>query len=294
VQDEIAKTTGGRAFYSDNALKEALNEAVEDGGNYYTLTYAPSNREYDGSLRKIRVDLASKGYHLAYRRSYYATAPDASRLSVVSQTSGSHEPQPAPIRAIGDSLYANMQHGAPLAHQIIFRAHVRSSGVPVQATAEQMANLAQQPAYFSVRRKKHPEKILPPVPLQTYLVDYAVVAQTKTGTEGHAVRPPALELAVAAYDAEGQMLNGVVENTDTSLPSRPGETAKAGLFRAEQRIDAPLNTASIRIAVRDISTDRLGAMEIPLPLAPEPVQAAPPASSAPAASATNPPTVKPN
>jgi|SRR5580658_4049647 VWFA-related protein len=74
LQDEIAKWTGGRAYHSDNGLKDLLDEAVEDGANYYTLSYSPSNRNYNGALRYIQVDLAKKGYNLSYPRSYHAVA----------------------------------------------------------------------------------------------------------------------------------------------------------------------------------------------------------------------------
>ncbi len=74
LQDEIAKSTGGRAYHSDNGLKDLLDEAVEDGANYYTLSYSPSNRNYNGALRYIQVDLAKKGYNLSYPRSYHAVA----------------------------------------------------------------------------------------------------------------------------------------------------------------------------------------------------------------------------
>jgi VWFA-related protein len=74
LQDEIAKSTGGRAYHSDNGLKDLLNEAVEDGANYYTLTYSPSNRNYDGALRRIEVSLAKNGYSVSYPSSYRALA----------------------------------------------------------------------------------------------------------------------------------------------------------------------------------------------------------------------------
>jgi hypothetical protein len=74
LQDEIAKSTGGRAYHSDNGLKDLLNDAVEDGANYYTLSYSPSNRNYNGGLRYIQVGLAKKGYNVSYPRSYHAVA----------------------------------------------------------------------------------------------------------------------------------------------------------------------------------------------------------------------------
>src|SRR6202789_2212883 len=77
IQDEVAKITGGRGFHSNNGMKDLLEEVVEDGANYYTVTYSPSNHNFNGAPRAIRVELANRGYQLSYRRSYYGTDLDA-------------------------------------------------------------------------------------------------------------------------------------------------------------------------------------------------------------------------
>jgi hypothetical protein len=134
-----------------------------------------------------------------------------------------------------------------------------------------MANLVDQPTYFRERQRKHPNKPLPPVEVQTYQVDYQVIA-----------RVPNLEVAAGAYDDEGRLLNGDVEEASSanpaagpaasSAPSPAASDAQSNFtyFRVQQKIDVPVNTTSLRLGVRDLSTDRMGTMEIPLPLAPEP------------------------
>jgi VWFA-related protein len=77
IQDQLAKITGGRAFHSNNGLKDLLEAVVEDGANYYTVTYSPSNHNFNGAPRAIRVELANRSYQLSYRRSYYGTDLDA-------------------------------------------------------------------------------------------------------------------------------------------------------------------------------------------------------------------------
>jgi hypothetical protein len=282
LQDQLAKTTGGHAFHSNNGLKELLDNVVEEGANYYTLSYSPSNKNYNGNLRTIKVELAKHGYQLAYRRSYYGTTLDAPRndknFHVVAM------PESEAPRKLGDSLYANMQHGAPLAHQLYFRAQIHPVGTEGQATPEQMANLQDQPAYFRARRKNKPVKELSPVRLQTYLVEYTVMAQSKAARNG---RPSGFEIAAAAYDAEGRMLNGEVANASAPNPTPSAEGGK-GFYRAQQPIDVPVGATSIRIAVRDVSTDRIGAMEVTLPLAAEPqTQASTPPSAEPAPAKQN-------
>jgi VWFA-related protein len=272
IQDEVAKTTGGHAFHSNNGLKDLLEAVVEDGANYYTLTYSPSNRNYNGSLRTIKVELSTHGDQLAYRRSYYGTNLDSPKTKGNAHDADTAE-SVAP-RKMGDSLYANMRHGAPMAHQIYFRAQIHAVGAAALATPEQMAKLQQ--AGDLREHKKNRAKTGPPVQLQSYVVDYTVMAQSKPAANA---RPPALEIAAAAYDADGKMLNGVVDDTSAaSAPTQAG--SKPGLLRAQQQIDVPVGATSIRVAVHDISTDRIGALEVALPLAPEPqAQATSPARS---------------
>ena len=88
-----------------------------------------------------------------------------------------------------------------------------------------------------------------------------------------------MEVAAGAYDDEGRLLNGDVEEASSasSAPSPPASDAQSNFtyFRVQQKIDVPVGTTSLRFGVRDLSTDRMGTMEIPLPLAPEPSGSAP-------------------
>ena len=266
VQDQLAKITGGRAFHSNNGLKDLLEAVVEDGANYYTVTYSPSNHNFNGAPRVIRVELANRSYQLSYRRSYYGTDLDA--LKTREETHGAGAAEPGATRKLGDSLFANMRHGAPMAHQLYFRAQIHAVGTAALATPEQMANLQQQTGNLREHGKNRAVKKLPPVQLQGYVVDYNVMAPKSVGAAGSAP-PLALEIAAAAYDSDGQMLNGVVDQTNTANAASSAGASKAGMYRAQQQIDVPVSATSIRVAVRDISTDRIGAMEVALPLAVE-------------------------
>ncbi len=257
VQDVVAQMTGGRAFYGRNDIGNMLEEATAAGSDYYTLTYSPTNQNFDGRSRRIRVELADKNYHLEYRHAYLATAPQSPILPARYQSRKKEET--ANLRPIGDSLAAYMQHGAPMAREVYFRAHVQALDSPHVATAAQMANLVEQPTYFRERQKKHPSKPLRPIQLQTYLVEYQIIA-----------RIPKLEVAAGLYDDDSQLLNGDVEEASWANPAPPDAKAKFTYFRVQQKIYVPEGATSLRLAVRDLSTDRMGTMEIPLPLAAEP------------------------
>jgi len=262
TEDEIARLTGGHAFYSRNDLTDVLSEATDLGGNYYTLTYAPSNQNYDGKLRHVRVDLSKKGFHLEYRRAYYANGPTSPTSPADEQAAN------PPLEGPGaDTLFANMRHGAPTARQVLFRVQVHLLGPPTFATPEQMANLVQSPAYFRVREKRRSAKPLAPVQLQTYFLDYTILG-----------RVPVIEVASAAYDYEGALLNADIEHTVPPDAPTSSPTSGGKYYRIQQRFDVPPNAAFLRLAVRDVTTNRMGAMELPLPLAPERADTTPPAT----------------
>jgi len=148
-----------------------------------------------------------------------------------------------------------------------------------------MANLAEQPAYFRVRHKNKPVKPIPPIQLQTYAIDYTVMAHQVSS--GASQNGSGLEIAVAAFDGDGRMLNGVVENAPVILSTANGPANQNNFFRAGQHIDVPMSATTIRLAVRDLISDRIGAMEVKLPLAGE-------ASANAIAPTANPSPAKPN
>ena len=102
--NNMADTTGGRAYYGTNDFAGALARGFEDGSSYYTLSYRPENHNWNGHFRKITIKLDEHG-SLAYRRGYYAV-PD----------------QPAAGSA-ADTMKAALQPGAP--EMTMLRLHSR-------------------------------------------------------------------------------------------------------------------------------------------------------------------------
>jgi VWFA-related protein len=263
VQKNLAEATGGRAFYSTNDVTAALDEATDVGGNYYSLSYSPTNQKDDGGRRGIAVRVVQPGHKLSYRRFYFTSAL---RQPVSAQPSEASLVSPAP--AENDTLQPNMKHGAPMVHDLLFSAHVHADGGPAKATSDQMSQLADEPAYFRTRHKDKPPKPLAAIDLQKYVIDYRVTAPSLKSQAAPAAKPPSYEFAAAAFDADSRMLNGVVNNAagETSTTQEPN---KPGVFRVRQQLDVPVNAAWLRIGVRDKITNRMGTLEVQLPLASE-------------------------
>lgn len=247
--DEIAELTGGRAFYSTNDAAGALAKATEHGESYYTLSYSPSNQNYDGKLRSIQVKLEEKGYRLDYRRAYYGLRPGAAPAV-------EHAPKIAKVEAgnavQSDALDAYMRHGAPVAHQLIFGVHVH----PVETTAGSAKLVSSLPDGAQPRHKDGAKQP------QTIAIDYTVMTHQLQAHAGAAVR---LKVAATIFDKDGAILKSVVDDA-----TRGDDAAVASpSLRLRQMLEVPAGGATVRVGVRDESTGRIGAMEIALPLAAE-------------------------
>ena len=72
AMSDIARETGGKAFYGSNDIKSALAASMEEGENYYTIAYTPENHHWDGKYRKIEIKCSQEGTKLTHRRGYYA------------------------------------------------------------------------------------------------------------------------------------------------------------------------------------------------------------------------------
>jgi VWFA-related protein len=267
-EDAIAAATGGHAYHGNNRIGQLLDSAVKNGESYYTLSYSPTNTNYDGSPRKIEITLSnakSDKYTLSYRTLYYAVTDDQ-----VQEMDKKNVVQSKFMAAkASDTLYANIEHGAPIMHDFLFSTHLSTEGKPKMASTEQMAQLQDSPAYFRTRKKNEvAPRPLPPVMLQKYRIGYGIVdSQLKTlaSQEG---KPAQLEFVAAAYDSDGRLLNSILNQGQ--VPTGKGKDGKPQpFFHAEQEIEVPSGAASIRLAVRDTVSNRMGTLEVKLPLKPE-------------------------
>jgi hypothetical protein len=250
AMDVIAQGSGGHAFYNTNGLEHAVATATEDGANYYTLSYSPANTKFDGSLRKIRVNLPRKSCHLSYRRSYFAD--DESNLK--------RKAAEAPL----DHVDATMQRGAPLARELIVEAHVAAEGAPALATPDQIDQLSRMPAFAS-------QKKWDTVRIQRYAIYYALLGKQLTFVvPADGLRHGSLEFLFSAYDADGNLMLGSRTSVDETFPPKLFEEVRGGAYRTRQGVDIPTQAAWLRLAVRDMVGNRIGSLEIPLPLAAEP------------------------
>jgi hypothetical protein len=248
----FASDTGGEPFYNRNNLTQAVAEAIENGANYYTLSYAPSENKTGGEWRKIHVELAKaedlKGVQLSYRRGYFAD-----NLKVPAHKTGSAEVSADPNgSSVEESPYSRtaMLHGAPTPQDIPFTTRI----LPASHTFDQTIAAGNSPD------SKNP--ILPPY--RRYDVDCAAAARYFTLAEasnGH--HTGSLEAAVFLYDEHGKLLNVASRTLSLDLPPEAyGRFQHLG-FREHLEISAPAKgVVFFRVGIEERTSGRIGAVEI--------------------------------
>jgi VWFA-related protein len=287
TMSQIAEDTGGRAFYNTNGLAEAVAKSIDSGANYYTLTYSPTNRNWNGEYRSIRVQLeaamARRDVKLTYRHGFYADDPNTHATSSSVLTSAPTGPPATGSRAYEQ---AAMERGSPAPSEILFKVRVLPNST---ATEDKVA--------------EHNE-VNPAVPMKgpfrRYDVDFATLASDLAlplQPDGH--HRGGVEFLAFVYDADGKLLNTEDRSFSMNLtPETYAQMLKTG-FGFHLQVSAPAKRESfLRIGVHDITSGRIGIVEIPTttvdhlpPPSPSPTPAAatppppaaPPATSPPAA-----------
>lgn len=261
--DMVAAATGGRSYQSNNDLDMIFREALDAGSTFYTLSYAPSNKSENGRARKIRIVTSRPGLVLSYRTIYYMLPADQLRIArpATKRADNLTAENTADTEMAADTEFAALEHGAPLAHDLIFSAKVSQAAGPAIATSDQMARLTEVLTAMRLKqgRKLRKADTAPrPEMLTTWRVHYNFYAPMAP-----AGARQSFELALVAYDVNGHMLNGSLETVSLD-PLAPADGARRPV-RSDLTLSAPTRAASLRVVVREVGTGRTGALEVPLP-----------------------------
>ncbi len=68
----LARLTGGKAFYNDNAVAAGIEAAIHDTDLTYSLGFYPAEEPVDGQIHSISVKVKRDGVQTRYRQSYTA------------------------------------------------------------------------------------------------------------------------------------------------------------------------------------------------------------------------------
>lgn len=234
TMNQMAEETGGKAFTGGD-LKAELASAIALGSNYYTVSYTPPSGKWDGKAHKIEIKVNQRGLHLTYRRRYYADSPEDSNGHPLPEAS---------------AMQAAMMHGAPDPDGLVFNLTV----TPASATTDQL----------SPGSRSDPKLMQPPY--RTFTLDaHLDIHNLSMAVNASGAHEGTIEFAMVVYDANGDVVNQGARIGHVVLPpDRYAQVLASGL-PIRQSIDVPAKgTYFLRVGFHDPSTDRVGAVEIPV------------------------------
>jgi len=87
---KIAEHTGGRAYFPRNnsELQRSFSQIEQELRSQYLVAYSPSNKNHDGSYRKVEIEMVNpelrkQKLQLNYRQGYFAKGTTAKKARTV-------------------------------------------------------------------------------------------------------------------------------------------------------------------------------------------------------------------
>ena len=231
AMEQLAASTGGKAYYNTNDLNGAMQRAINDGSNYYTITYAPTNKKMDGAYRQIEVKLNGERYKVAYRRGY--NADDAA------------PPDAAPTR---DPLAPLLAWGLPAASGVLY-------GVQIEHTDQASSGASRAGENASL-----------PGPVTRYSVNFVV----RTQDVGWSITPNGdrtgqIIVGLKAYDRAGNAVNWEANIERLEVPATEYAALEMKGIPAHIEIDLPAGDLRLVTAVYDWNSGKAGTLELAIP-----------------------------
>jgi VWFA-related protein len=241
---QMAERTGGKAFINTNGLSQAVASAIDAGSNYYTLAYSPINTKWNGSFRKIQINLQQQGYTLSYRRGYYADDPEGPTKHYGATAT---TPTTKPV----DPMHAAMMRGGPDPTQIILKVRALPAST---ATEDKPAEGNVLNPHLKIQG-----------PYRRYDIDYAADSRTAITHTQDGVYHFDVQFLTYVYDQDGNLIN----LADNTAHAKLTAATYAGLLQRglpyHQEISVPVKGQYyLRIGIHDLNADRVGALEIPV------------------------------
>lgn len=231
TMEELADATGGKAYFNTNDIGGALNQALNDGSHFYTLTYTPPIDAKPDQFRNIAVTVKGKGLYVSYRRGYFASP-------IINGN-------PMPLNSAKTSRA--MQPMAPQSGEVLFQVEVSKPGDGSANTAKVVGG----PVFDSL-------------PHGTYqldaLVDFSTL-QFSPDAEGkmHGV----VDIATVIYDKNGKILDSRSDRANLALDDARYQAMLKSGMKYHQIIAVPdKGDGFVRMAVHDAMTDKLGTVQI--------------------------------
>ncbi|MGD0798845.1 MAG: VWA domain-containing protein [Acidobacteriaceae bacterium] len=242
----VAEATGGVAYFNTNDLKEAVAKAIENGANYYTISYVPPDAAFDGRYHSIDIAVDRPGVQLSYRKGYDADDVAHNQIAPgIPLVAAAPEPY-------GSNMQASMARGVPPSSQVLFDVRVAPSAQPPKPTDPPLLG------ELDPRLKGKP--------LVRYDLEYFFPTRQITFTDASGgPRTASLQFEVDAYDVYGKLLSRLSQKRNLSLTEdQYQQFIRSRPQQFFQQIDLPHGEIFLRVGILDGVSDKVGTLEIPL------------------------------
>jgi VWFA-related protein len=247
AMEALAERTGGVAYYNSNAIKDEIGKAIEDGANYYTLSYVPPNPNYDGRHHTIHINVDKPDVRLVYRVGYGADEArriDAKTLVPTQLSSTTPDPEK-------NTMIASMARFAPTATQLLFDVKVAPTTADHKPTDPPVTGFP-SPEFKDKR-------------LARYDILYSLPAEQIEFTIGpDGTHNDSVEFDAVASDVYGKLITSVSRTIPLTLSTSEHEEFIHQPFQFFQQIDLPQGQLFLRIGILDRTSNKIGTLEIPL------------------------------
>jgi VWFA-related protein len=265
AMDQIAAATGGMAFANRNDVGGAAVQAVQDGSDYYTLTYAPSAAEPDDHFHTIHVDVVGAGgpYTLHYRSGY---------IAYDMKTDASMKLDEARLQKTNDAL-DTLASGGKLTKTHVNARELNSTTdynapTPAEATilfearivpASEVKGWQVLPAVRDAKGKLTGNPNDPP-----YVIEYSALSKDLRFVPSPAGREHAELIAAAvAYNDSGVVLGTAIDRAQLNFDPAQMEIANRLGTPLRQQIRLPKGKMYLSLSLIDNVTGKTGSLDIP-------------------------------
>ena len=228
TMNELAAGTGGRAFYNTNAITAAIDQATTDGENYYTLQYTPPPGSKPGEFRNLSVTVNKPGLKLAYRKGYYAAAKTVHTPESLSKT-------------LSNAMGADTADSSEIALQV----------APAAAPETEPSKVIGL-------------KVAGDAPHAQYIMNMSVDVKGLYFAEGaDGKMHGTLLFATVLYAKNGKVIDSRQDRAVLALDVERYKAMLAQGLRYHSVIALPnASDATVRVAVQDADTGRVGSMHL--------------------------------
>jgi len=150
----FAQETGGKSFWGRNDLDTEVARSMADGAHYYTISYYPADRTFDGRFRRISVRINRPSVKARTRAGYFAV-PDSPPRTKDQLTNELEEAlgNPVPYTGIQIGATANFIPGEPHVQHISLRLDRHDLTCKPMLKGGQECALIAATALFSTKAK---------------------------------------------------------------------------------------------------------------------------------------------